>query len=104
MTKREKKRLEKKQDKKRYEADMAKFRRQLGGQYLKLKEIGGDGNCLFRAIADQFVGDEAFHKQYRRNAVAYIRENADLYVHFIEDDETIEEYCDDMAKDGTWGG
>ena len=23
---------------------------------------------------------------------------------FIEDDETIEEYCADMAKDAIWGG
>lgn len=26
-----------------------------------------------------------------------------MYTHFIEDDETIEEYARDMAKDGMWG-
>lgn len=26
-----------------------------------------------------------------------------MYTFFIEDDETIEEYCKDMTKDGVWG-
>jgi len=39
-------------DWKRYEDDMKKFRVQLGEYCLRVKEIGPDGNCLFRAIAD----------------------------------------------------
>lgn len=27
-----------------------------------------------------------------------------MYTPFIEDDETIDQYCDDMIKDGIWGG
>ena len=27
-----------------------------------------------------------------------------MYIPFIEDDETIDEYCDIMAKDAVWGG
>lgn len=28
---------------------------------IKLKDVGGDGNCLFRALADQFDGNENTH-------------------------------------------
>lgn len=27
-----------------------------------------------------------------------------MYTPFIEDDETVDQYCDDMEKDGCWGG
>jgi OTU domain-containing protein 3 len=36
----------------KYEQDLVKFRIQLAEYGLKLKEIGGDGNCLFRSISD----------------------------------------------------
>ena len=71
---------------------------------LKVKEMGDDGNCMFRAIADQLEGDEAKHESYRRECVGYMRDNRDKFVPFIEDDETIEQYCDTMEKDGIWGG
>ena len=48
-------------------------------------------------------GDESLHSVYRQRTVEYILENKEMYTYFIEDDETIEEYCKDMAKDGTWG-
>ena len=34
----------------------------------------------------------------------YIRNNEDEFTPFIEDDETIDQYCDKMIKDGAWGG
>ena len=83
---------------------MKKFKDQLGKQYLKVKEIGGDGNCLFRALSDQLHGEETHHDVLRANAVQHIRDNKEFFVHYIEDDETIEEYCNDMAKSGEWGG
>ena len=66
--------------------------------------MGGDGNCLFRALADQLEGNEKKHSNYREDSAKYILANKDMYVPFIEDDETIEEYCSDMSKDGVWGG
>jgi OTU domain-containing protein 3 len=32
---------------------------------LKVQNINGDGNCLFRAIADQLEGDQEKHGFYR---------------------------------------
>jgi len=65
--------------------------------------MGGDGNCLFRAIADQLEGNEKLHKKYRQEAVKHIEDNKDMYAPFIEDDETIETYLEDIEKDGAWG-
>ena len=35
-----------------YEQDLAKFKEQLNPLCLKVKEMGADGNCFFRSIAD----------------------------------------------------
>lgn len=66
--------------------------------------MDSDGNCLFRSVADQLNGDESMHAIYRAEAVQYILDNKEMYTPFIEDDETIEQYCNDMRKDGIWGG
>ena len=65
MTKREKKRLQRQIDAELYDQDVAKFKQQLAPMMLKVVDIDGDGNCLFRAIADQVDGDESFHHLYR---------------------------------------
>ena len=83
---------------------MKKFKEQLSPLCLKVKEMDGVGNCLFRSVADQIDGDESLHATYRAQAVDYILQNKEMYMPFIEDDETIEQYCNDMSKDGIWGG
>lgn len=52
MTRREKKKAKNKMDQLLYEEDIKKFKEQLSPLCLKVKEMGGDGNCFFRAIAD----------------------------------------------------
>ena len=60
---------------------------------LKVVEIDGDGNCLFRAIADQLEGDEELHQFFRATCVDHIKENKDHYKMFLDDDtEDIDEY------------
>lgn len=71
---------------------------------LKIKEIKGDGNCLFRALSDQLFGNEQQYSDLRQQACQLIEENKDVYRFYIEDDVTIEDYIDDMRKDGVWGG
>ena len=83
---------------------MVKFREQLASFGLRLKEMVGDGNCLFRAIADQLDGNEKLHKKYREYAVQFLNDNKPMFAPFIEDDETIEEFIAEVEKDGEWGG
>jgi len=67
-------------------------------------EIKGDGNCLFRAFSDQIEGCENNFSFYRKSAIDYMKENDHHFKFFIEDDETFEDYIEDMIKDWTWGG
>ena len=58
---------------------------QLAASNLTLRTITGDGNCLFRAIADQMTGSEKNHAKLRREAVDYVKLNRDDFAPFIED-------------------
>ena len=44
----------------------------LKNQGFILTKIQGDGNCMFRAIADLVANNEDKHKHYRELAVQYI--------------------------------
>ena len=66
--------------------------------------MGADGNCLFRAIADQLEGDQKQYMKYRKDAVDQLQSNKDEYSGFIEGDETIDTYLEEIAQDGAWGG
>jgi len=69
-----------------------------------MRDVEGDGNCLFRSIADHIDGDENDHEKYRKMAVEYITKNKEYFALFLLDDEKIEDYIQDMSEDGTWGG
>ena len=66
------------------------------------RAIIGDGNCLFRAIADQLGYGEDRHREIRERVVKTILEDKEYFANFIDGDEveTVEEYCEEMAKDG----
>lgn len=87
-----------------YSLDMHKFQKQLAPSYLKVMKIRGDGNCLFRSVADQLVGDQEMHRTYRQEAIDYILENQNTYFAFINEDQTLESYCKNMNRDSVWGG
>jgi OTU domain-containing protein 3 len=69
---------------------------------LKLRDVQGDGNCLFRAFADQLDGDQARHDYYRQLAVDYMHANPDDFAPFVDGDFAA--YCKRMRKDAEWGG
>lgn len=71
---------------------------------LYIRDVKGDGNCLFRSIADIYDGDEDNHLNYRHVAVAYMRENPDDFAPFIDEETTFNEYLKDMQKSSEWGG
>lgn len=37
-----------------------------------MKVVAGDGNCMFRAVADQIYGDEDMHEQIRACCMDYM--------------------------------
>lgn len=48
-----------------WKSDMRKFRDQLSRYGLRIKEMDPDGNCMFRAIADQLWGAPERHGEVR---------------------------------------
>ncbi|XP_031386810.1 OVARIAN TUMOR DOMAIN-containing deubiquitinating enzyme 7 isoform X2 [Punica granatum] len=86
------------------QADMTQFRAQVDALGLKIVQVTADGNCFFRALADQLEGNEDEHGKYRSMVVQYILKNREMFEPFIEDEVPFEEYCQTMENDGTWAG
>ena len=86
------------------QAELSGFRLQLDALGLKIVQVSGDGNCFFRAIADQLEGDEEEHRKYRNAVVQYMLKNRETFEAFVEDDVPFDKYCRSMEKDGTWAG
>ena len=77
----------------------------------KLENIGyyiivvrGDGNCLFRSVAEQLEGNEEYYQKYREKCVDYMINNKEDFVPFLEDSISIDEYIEKISKEGEWGG
>lgn len=83
---------------------MSEFKQQLDALGLKIIQVTADGNCFFRALADQLEGNEEEHEKYRNMVVHFIMKNREMFEPFIEDEVPFDEYCQSMEKDGTWAG
>lgn len=73
---------------------------------LKIRKMMGDGNCLFRAFADQVEGSESNHSLYRTKIVQHVTDHKDEYAIFHEQEEekTFDERLKKLKKNGTYGG
>ena len=60
----------------------------------------GDGNCLFRALSDQYYGSPSKHHQVRRDVCDFIEANPERYEGFVD----IDEFGDAGARKGKGGG
>ena len=75
---------------------------------LRWKDVPGDGNCQFYALSDQIYGDFNHAKEIRTRAADWLRKNSDKLVggtplRFFVYATTWEEFCNNAAKEGTWG-
>ena len=66
------------------------------------KPIIGEGNCLFRAMADQLGYGEHRHREIREKVVEAIRADKEYFANFIDGSEVdgVDAYCDEMFQDG----
>jgi OTU-like cysteine protease len=83
----------------------AKFRQDLMTKNLRIIEVGGDGNCLFRSIAYQAYGDEDQHRLIRDKCMDYILSEKEYFKDFIigGSEESVEEYVNRKRMNGVWG-
>lgn len=66
-------------------------------------EMVGDGNCQFRAVADQLFGSQEQHKFTRSVAIAHMRAHSDFFGIYFESQAEFAKYMRDMARSRTWG-
>ncbi|CAD8210670.1 unnamed protein product [Paramecium pentaurelia] len=81
------------------------FNKRLQHVGLTLRDVNADGNCLFRAIADQLTGNEENYNKYRSMAIKQLQKNQNFFSNFHhESSTTFNEYTKQMSEDGIWGG
>ncbi|XP_057686624.1 OTU domain-containing protein 3 [Corythoichthys intestinalis] len=85
-------------------AEFLSFSTQLQALGLKLKEVPGDGNCLFRALGDQLEGHSRSHLELREETVQYMKSHRQDFEPFVEDDIPFTEHISNLAQAGTFAG
>ncbi|XP_017707622.1 PREDICTED: OTU domain-containing protein 3 isoform X1 [Rhinopithecus bieti] len=86
------------------EEEFLSFANQLQALGLKLREVPGDGNCLFRALGDQLEGHSRNHLKHRQETVDYMIKQREDFEPFVEDDIPFEKHVASLAKPGTFAG
>ncbi|CAI2350895.1 unnamed protein product [Caenorhabditis sp. 36 PRJEB53466] len=89
------------QQNKHYEQQAAQLESLLKTRGLIIKEIVGDGSCMFRAIAEQVYGDQEMHGQIRKLCMDYMANNRDHFEQFMT--ENFESYVERKREDGVQG-
>ncbi|XP_029434433.1 OTU domain-containing protein 3 isoform X2 [Rhinatrema bivittatum] len=80
------------------------FANQLQALGLRLREVPGDGNCLFRALGDQLEGHSRNHLKHRQETVDYMVRQRTDFEPFVEDDIPFDRHIASLAKPGTFAG
>ena len=62
-------------------------------------DVGGGGNCFFRALAKQVHWDAQRHGRARQETIRYMREHREEFEHLVED---FDSYVDRMSREGTF--
>ncbi|KAJ1693660.1 hypothetical protein LUZ63_010358 [Rhynchospora breviuscula] len=64
-------------------------------------KVGGDGNCQFRALSDQFYGSPEHHESVRQQVINQLESNRDLYEGYVPME--YDDYLKKLSKTGEWG-
>ena len=72
--------------------------RQLG---LRPVDVGGEGDCFFRAVSHQLYGDPNHHLLIRQAGVQYLSNNPERLTE-SNTENSWNEYINNMSMQGTW--
>ena len=64
-------------------------------------DVGGLGDCFFRAVSHQLYGDPNSHVYIRMSGVEYMKDSPERFIESNTENCWIE-YLSNMAKQGTW--
>ncbi|CAM6035890.1 unnamed protein product [Sphagnum compactum] len=68
---------------------------------LEVRWMAEDGNCLFRAVADQVYGDAEMYSETRQLCIDYMEKERDHFSHFVT--ESFTAYCKRKRRDQVYG-
>jgi OTU domain-containing protein 5 len=68
---------------------------------LRIREVKGDGNCLFRAVSDQVYGTDQYYELIREKCMDYLVIMRKFFEPYIGED--FDDYIKEKRKDKTWG-
>ncbi|XP_020490952.1 OTU domain-containing protein 3 [Labrus bergylta] len=85
-------------------AEFVSFSNQLQALGLRLREVPGDGNCLFRALGDQLEGHSRGHLRLRQETVQYMMSHRQDFEPFVEDDVPFTQHLSNLSQPGTFAG
>ncbi|XP_077116371.1 OTU domain-containing protein 3 [Ranitomeya variabilis] len=80
------------------------FANQLQVLGLRLREVPGDGNCLFHALGDQLEGHSRNHLRHRQETADYMVKHRHDFEPFVEDDVPFDRHVQNLAQPGTFAG
>ncbi|CAI9555998.1 unnamed protein product [Staurois parvus] len=84
--------------------EFVSFTNQLQVLGLRMREVPGDGNCLFRALGDQLEGHSRNHLKHRQETADYMIRHRNDFEPFVEDDVPFDKHVDNLAQPGTFAG
>ena len=64
-------------------------------------DVGGDGNCFFRAVSHQLYGDPEQHMHVRAAGIAYLQQNPKRFIESNTENSWLK-YLSNMSMHGTW--
>ncbi|KAJ1613321.1 putative cysteine protease [Cryptosporidium canis] len=70
---------------------------------VRVKNIEGDGNCLFRAVGSQLYGESSYHDIIRSACMDYVELNKEAFSGFVHEYPSIEDYIQEKRRQGVWG-
>ncbi|KAJ8319790.1 hypothetical protein KUTeg_001377 [Tegillarca granosa] len=80
------------------------FSAQLAKIGLQLRDIPGDGNCLFRALGDQLEGHGRNHYKHRFDVANFMMEHRTDFEPFVEDDVPFDRHVNHLKNIGVYAG
>jgi hypothetical protein len=65
-------------------------------------DVGGDGDCFFRAVSHQLYGNPEQHLEVRAAGIAYMRDHPEIFIESNTENSWLE-YLNNMSMQGSWG-
>ncbi|RSH80567.1 uncharacterized protein EHS24_009149 [Apiotrichum porosum] len=88
-------------------AESVAIKHEVARLQLTLRDVNADGNCLFRALADQLWGEQSRHAEVRKLVCDHLErargELGDFVAGFLSEGETYDGYVQRMRGAGVYG-